>query len=65
MTLALRSNDRAASRYSTMLPERVASASSALRAIRTRALCTTACVRAWVMKSSMPGSAVLFSSTGT
>ncbi len=63
--MALLSNDRAASRYSTMLPERVASASWALRAIFTRALCTTAWVSACVMKSSMPGSAVLFSRTGT
>ena len=54
--LALLLNESAFSRYSTTAPSRTASASCALRAIRTRPLCATACVRACVMKSSIPGS---------
>ena len=47
---------RGRSLYSTICPPRSASASWALRAIRTRPLCTTAWVSACVMKSSIPGS---------
>ena len=64
--MALRSNDSEVSRYSMMLPlEDGVGVLGVAGDPDPSALVTTAWVRAWVMKSSIPGSAVLFSRTGT
>ena len=63
--MAARSNESEVSEYPTIFPSRRASAVVSDEAILAAPLLTIAWIRACVRKSSMPGSEVLFSSTGT